>query len=469
MKKKIAFILTFVLIASFNYVKAQTIKAVNDRYYIRINVCPTVLSVKFNDIINLGSTKLVQTINTLPNDNVIIDSFGVIINYCWTGPYIKSRSFDYVLFQDTTGTGIGIYDTANIYIDFANIDSVYPGDYNKDGVVNNFDLLGLGLNFKNHGLYRYGGASSTFTDHYGQDWDTVIIFNSDPINSKYADFNGSGRADSNDLFTYYQNYNLTYKPPVSILPSTNGPILKVVNTSTQDTFYDGNIINLNIVLGDSLTSIDSICGIAYTLSYDSTCIAPNFGDTIVHAIYNTSNNFFISLNNHLFSNIETKLNREIESVIVNNDKIAVSGFGDIGSIIVVLDDYIDGNIKLPGTYPLSFELKNILAIKNDGTRIPIQSSIANFYYKKTGVNIVNVLCESIQLFPNPVIDELLISNSCSANNRLKIIDIMGQIVDDIEFNSLNYNYSVRNLASGIYQVIITSNGTYSSKRIIISK
>ena len=465
MKKLIPIIFLLLFMES---IQAQ-INAVNDNFYLRINVCPNLLTVRLNDAVNLGNTRLITVYNTVPQDIITIDTNNILLNYCYTGAYVKSRSFNYVLFDDTSGTGLGVYDTATVSIQFANIDSIYPGDYNNDGIVNNIDLLGLGYNFQNIGLYRYGGISSTYVDQYGQDWDSIQAFTSLSINSKYADFNGSGRADINDLATYYLNYSLIHKTPTPYIPTVGGPTLKLINTSLSDTFEDGATLSLDIVLGDSLNTLSNILGLAYTLDYDSTCISPNFGDTIVKVIYNPTNNFFITASNFLESNVEVRLNKTIQSAVVASNRIGAGGSGGVGSIIVVLDDYIDGNIKGPGVYPFTFVLQDIVAIDRNGTRIPIQSAPIQLYHKKTNVGIDEKACNTLEIYPNPANEQISISNTCSDNTSVEIINSIGQPVAKFSIKNGSSILPLKNINAGFYQMILKDAENTTYKKLIVRK
>lgn len=460
-------LILLLLVCTGIQMQAQIIDAVNDNYYVRVNICPSVLTVRFNDVVTLGSTQLIGVTNTLPFDNIIIDTNNITISYCWMGPYVKSRAFNYILYQDTSGTGIGVYDTATVSLSFANTDSIYPGDFNKDGIVNNIDLLGFAKNFRNTGLYRFGGSSINFLDYYGQDWDTVSNFNGATINAKYADFNGTGLVDSNDLLAYYRNYNKSYRTPTPITPTVGGPYLRIENSASMDTFFDGNTLQLNVVLGSNTDTIRDLLGIAYTISYDSTCIAPNTGDTAVRVQYSTTSNFFITPTNYLYSNIESIRHKEIQTAIASSNKTGTDGAGIVGNIVVVLDDYIDGNIKSPGLYPLIFRVKDVVAIKSNGDRIPVQAQSTIFYYKKTGTNIASERCANWTIYPNPASDMLMINSSCVTNATIKIMNMYGQLIDTFEMNTADTNYSLANYASGIYQVLIQEEGSIETKTLVI--
>lgn len=455
----------FLLLLCFVSKSYSQIDAVNDNYYLRVNVCPAILTLRFNDDINLGSTKILGLRGTLPNDNIVIDTYNITLNYCWTGPYVKSRSFTYILFEDTSGTGVsGYIDSAIVSIDFANIDSIYPGDFNKDGIVNNLDLLGMAQGFGKIGKYRIGGGSPSFIDQYGQDWDSITqtaYFNQ---NAKHADFDGNGRVDSIDYFVFNQNYSKRYKSPAPVIPSPPGYILSIQNTSASDTVLDGNSISLRFILSDTSNPIPDICGLAYSLLYDTTCIAPYTGDTTFNIPYNTSTNFFIDPAQHVSITKHTRGTPRIETAVSNIKKISGSGSGSVGSIIVVLDDYIDGNIKVPGIYPLTFTITDIMAITSTGARINISGSEYSFYYKKLNVGYDMPACKQLNIYPNPTNDKLYISNTCDEMEEIIMYNTLGTVVYQ---SAATNSISVNSFTSGIYTMLIKGSETMSRVKIII--
>ncbi len=79
---------------------------------------------------------------------------------------------------------------------------VYPGDTDNNGVVNEFDILPIGVYFQTAGsprLYTTYAFSPQRTDH----WATIP--------ATYADVNGDGRVDEKDIIGIGVNWNLTHR------------------------------------------------------------------------------------------------------------------------------------------------------------------------------------------------------------------------------------------------------------------
>ncbi len=83
-------------------------------------------------------------------------------------------------------------------------DCVWPGDVNKDGVVTPLDILGIGKNYGSLGNNR-NITSINWNGIPAQDWAN----NATNINTKYADTNGDGVVDRNDVLGVAQNLGKT--------------------------------------------------------------------------------------------------------------------------------------------------------------------------------------------------------------------------------------------------------------------
>lgn len=83
------------------------------------------------------------------------------------------------------------------------------------------------------------------------------------------------------------------------------------------------------------------------------------------------------------------------------------------------------------------------------------------------LSIENLVKESITVFPNPVSDnfQIKIQNELTVNN-LKVFDFSGRLVKEIKPIHQQVNYSLSNLKSGIYLVVIeTDSGKFNRKLI----
>ena len=75
---------------------------------------------------------------------------------------------------------------------------------------------------------------------------------------------------------------------------------------------------------------------------------------------------------------------------------------------------------------------------------------------------------SIQLYPNPVVNELNVITSNSEFNKIKVYSLLGNTVLTSEI-SVNNTLDVSKLSSGVYFVEISNGSERTVKKIVITK
>ena len=95
-----------------------------------------------------------------------------------------------------------------------------PGDTNKDGQINIFDALGIGLGFNLEGIAR-PNASISADFQAAIDW-LFSLF--DGLDSKHADCDGNGVIDANDFLAIDLNYQRVEKNE-SLLIDAENPVV----------------------------------------------------------------------------------------------------------------------------------------------------------------------------------------------------------------------------------------------------
>ncbi len=115
-----------------------------------------------------------------------------------------------LLFGDTT---TGVFDIIHIFV----TSCVWPGDADANHIVDNNDLLPIGLAYDSIGPVRtvqgivWQGDVST-------DWADTLPGYFPTVNFKYADCNGDGRVDANDTLAIVTNFGLTHTKTARALP-----------------------------------------------------------------------------------------------------------------------------------------------------------------------------------------------------------------------------------------------------------
>jgi hypothetical protein len=95
----------------------------------------------------------------------------------------------------------------------------------------------------------------------------------------------------------------------------------------------------------------------------------------------------------------------------------------------------------------------------------------------TGVEQLNVLTNSFNIYPNPATQNTNIAFNLIENNKVSVtvIDMLGNVVSVIahenEFNKGNNTLSLNtaNLANGIYYISLEVNGVKETKKLIVTK
>ncbi|MBD3183722.1 choice-of-anchor D domain-containing protein, partial [Candidatus Poribacteria bacterium] len=128
---------------------------------------------------------------------------------------------------------------------------VYPGDTNNDGIVNQADVLPLGLNWHTTGPAREP-QSMSWECHYVDMWD--------PVNAAYADANGSGQVDQADVLPIGINWHQTHdsSPDMmldAVVSSSNG--LSIIADPLHD---PGEAFWVDIQVGSEADPVDNLFG-----------------------------------------------------------------------------------------------------------------------------------------------------------------------------------------------------------------
>jgi hypothetical protein len=91
----------------------------------------------------------------------------------------------------------------------------------------------------------------------------------------------------------------------------------------------------------------------------------------------------------------------------------------------------------------------------------------------TGVKPVLLANNSLLIYPNPASNQVTISGSQNAINEVRLDNILGQNVLDQTYTDgvagLKENIDVSNLAPGMYFITVTSGGTTSTGKILVSR
>ena len=147
---------------------------------------------------------------------------------------------------------------------------VWPGDANHDFVVNNNDLLPLGLYYSQTGPAR-ASVSNAWLAYSAPSWS---LFQSNGEDLKHVDCNGDGLIDMNDTLAINQNFSLVH----AMAPHQNNELRlsspDIYFVTTAGTYNPGDIVDIEVWAGKASLPVSNLYGLAFNISYTSSLVQP---------------------------------------------------------------------------------------------------------------------------------------------------------------------------------------------------
>lgn len=319
-------------------------------------------------------------------------------------------------------------------------DQVWPGDANSDGIVNNIDALELGLHYTHAGPAR-ATVSNSWQSHIAFNWTGTI---SNGKNMNHSDCNGDGIINDNDTLAIYNNYGLThvFKPT-----QTNTVTSQLRIIPNQESVANGTWGTASIYLGDVITSINNINGIAFTVDFDNSLIEAN-------NIYIQYQNSFLDAGQNLrfrkldFSN--GKIYTATTHTISNN----VSGNG----LIAKLHYQVKSN--LTSDQVLNIGLSQANQSNASGVITPLTSGTATLMVLGASVGLQDLNEGYVSISPNPTNGALTIYSKTELQ-KIEVISITGQVLLSEVPTNVSHTLYLDNFADGIYYINV-----YHKDRIV---
>ncbi|MFM2386782.1 MAG: hypothetical protein RL660_1539 [Bacteroidota bacterium] len=322
-----------------------------------------------------------------------------------------------------------------VYVNQCNTDTVWPGDANADFIVDNFDVLAIGVANSATGLAR-PGANTTWTAQYVGNWAGSFVSG---VNHKHADCDGNGTVDiAVDAPVVSANYGLWHSKKFNTPRKDRGlPELKLDLTSIK--FIPGTTVTIPITLGSANNACVDFYGLASTFTISTNASASNM--TVTKA-----GTWIPAANSYGFDKAIIPTRNEF--ALTKTNAQGSNGFGQIGSITIS----IPSNAAIGGT--VNFGFVNVKAVKPDGSDmqidVPTQSAMI-----ETAGSIEGATSSSISLLPNITSAELQIIGA--QDQDIFIANMQGQRVMSIH-HEVSKPINVAGLANGLYYVQLPQSG-----------
>ncbi len=341
---------------------------------------------------------------------------------------------------------------------------VWPGDANYDLIVNNFDILNIGLAYNFAGSIR-PGASLSWVAQPSPDWFAQFA---NATNLKHADTDGNAIISNQDTAAVSLNYGLTHPLRLSGLTNTSLPGAPLYAVATPDTVMEGDTVLIDIVLGTSQFPVDSIYGLAFTLSFDITMI----DSTFLPFDYNGS---WMGIPGIDLLTFEKKFVSQgvVDIAITRTDHLNLGGFGVVVSTGVVIIDNIGARLSnAPPYVTLPVTISNVRAVTASEYYFPLSAQGTNVAIDTLGsTGMPDFVLDNVPvIFPNPASESIIINAGPDRIQQVEVIDNLGKVRLGLVGNESAYTVDTRILGSGVYILkITTSTGLFLKKLIITQK
>jgi len=283
-------------------------------------------------------------------------------------------------------------------------DPVWPGDFNKDGVANNLDLLYWGRAFgEETGPIRLN-ASNEWIAQEGLDWHTSI----NGINKKHQDGNGNGLIDLLDIEVLQKNYGQVHDTSSIGYPTKN------IAFKLESKTHHSDIKHIYPLSIESQGNPVSLHGFSCTF---------DLGDMLIDTVYFDITNS--SLEPTQVLQVFDPLTNTLDIALTRTDKVNKVCEKPLGEFIIIMDnlavfqsrEYMPVQVKNGGQMIASGEFNAIASTTIDNSPslkssssdlLPTASAGLNSQYMGGSANVDtnggSLLAPSIHpllLYPNP--------------------------------------------------------------------
>ncbi len=147
--------------------------------------------------------------------------------------------------------------------------SVWPGDTDNNNIVDNNDLLPIGLYYYKSGPAR-SSISNAWQPYSASSWG-VNQLNS---NIKHVDSDGNSFIDLNDTVAISSNFSFAHAlaPPNNIIRTSDPNMYFVTNSLT---YTSGSTVDVELWLGNTSLPVSNLYGISFDINYNNAIVQPS--------------------------------------------------------------------------------------------------------------------------------------------------------------------------------------------------
>jgi hypothetical protein len=315
-------------------------------------------------------------------------------------------------------------------------DCVWPGDFNRDGIVDHRDLLHWGTTTNMSGPARNGQIS--WRGHLAEDWTKTL---EDGTNAKHQDADGNGTINELDLELNLSHFLNKTQGYISNNRYPGGPELVILSDPMNS---QGNIGNIRVM---SRRPLKDIYGIAFELEFDTfyytyTTLMQRLPlDSLGLAFIPDDQDSYYG-----FFQGEHSGDTRYSFVGTNQENYSIED----SFYFLRIPFGLEQKHQLPLQYlPDQFvlRLKNLVAINKDGEDLDFGATPYVVYNPFTTA-VTQPEFNQLKVFPNPCQDEVMIVSDVASD--VEIVNVQGKKVRTISGSELSFPVNIADLVPGMY-------------------
>ncbi len=415
------------------------------------------------------------------DDRSVLTNAGIGgINYNWdfgdgntsTGPspmhaYTTGGNFQVQLIIGQTGN-VSCLDTITKQVQVC-AGCVWPGDADNDGVVDNNDVLAIGLAFGSLGPVR-SDTSTNFAPKPAIDFASIPNSTfSDGTNFRHADSDGDGVVDAFDLRAISKNYGKTIFNSFEdndFGNYTNGDV-RVFLEILEDSVPVGSSVSYKILVEENGQPVQNMYGIAFSLEYDPALVDSGSASISYATTDIGSPADLLELSKDLYGQ------EEIQSGITRTDQTDAQIVSEVGTVSFVMEDNLAQKDGVISQY-LYLRINNVLLIDAAENEIQTRGSIDSvLVYEVVSSSPILPIKKGqarINIYPNPTNGSVIVS-ATEPIETYSIIDPLGRqwLSHTFQKPIMKTSLDLIELPSGVYYLLVNQHNDRKVMQKIVKR
>lgn len=384
----------------------------------------------------------------------------------YTPPSNPAVTYDEFEVEYSVNGNPGTATTVKITVDILDIEAgeqacigdncVWPGDANRDGIVNAKDVLPIGLCMGEEGIARNAGAvGGQWYGQYASDWNDP--FEVPGFDLKHIDTDGDSiisNLDTAAIAQYYGKIN-------SIIPSAEASIALpfYFEEETPNQVYEpGDVVSFNIYLGkyaENAQIAEDIHGLASSFHY-----LPDFVEPGSVNISFPAHTWMSYDSPTLGFTQDLPTEGKIDFAYTRTNGVSIDGYGLIAKAdFVIIEDVLDFRPDQEAYLTIPFSLSGTGIIGADGQSYGLaDSGLEIEIHIPAEDEETTVKQDDLRVFPNPTSDaiNLYLNGYGNSVSEYTVFDLAGKQVHTAVVNAKSATLNISTWSAGTYFVRATA-------------